>query len=117
MSTSPAARDDTNNDVRRTMTVTDPAGDKYVVTAVKRGLPLQEGTFTGSSIVDFILGSVFEAVLELRAAKKTQWKVAAGRSHWTGNSVAVKEFLPPGVDPADRMTELVERIASGRPLR
>lgn len=103
-------------DVRRSVTVRDPAGKPYAIVAVKRGLPFQEGSFTGSGIVDLIVGLVLESVLERRAVRQPQWKVAVGRARWSGSGVAHKETLPPGVDPAERMTELSEAVKLGAAL-
>lgn len=102
--------------VRRTLEFVDPAGKSWAVTAVKKGLPFQQGSFTGNSVLGIVIGLLFESVLEDRAARESRWKVAVGRTRWSGNTYAHKETLPAGVDPGDRMTQLAKAIMAGEAL-
>ena len=101
---------------RRSLPAQAPDGTKYRVVAAKKGQPFRDNTFDSTSLnpLEWLLGVVVNAVVDLRADGSPSWKVGVirvGRLGW--ERFAHKELLPPGVDPGPRIDELVDSITRG----
>lgn len=86
----------------------------YRVLAAKRGLPLRpETSGSGGDLTGLVVGFLFEIVMGLRAGGETVWKVGVYRKGDFLIRRVLKERLPAGEDPGQRLDELVSQIQQG----
>lgn len=112
--------DETQGEVRRSLSVVGPDGVKYSILAAKQGVPFRaealDGSAAGGSIIGSIVGwiifSIVGAIVEIRAADKASWKLGVVRQRGFPQRIKQKEFLPSGVDPTERMAEIAAQISS-----
>lgn len=97
-------------DNRRSQPALAPDGTKYLVAAVKKGMPFNERSGSGGAggpidwLASGLLDIVLSMVMDSRGDRSSTWKVGVkrfGRLGW--ERFVHKEVLAPGLDPAQRM--------------
>jgi hypothetical protein len=106
---------------RRSRPAVAPDGTKYRVVAAKKGVPFNElsgATGGGANPVEWLLngllGMAIDVMLNLRTDGSSTWKIGAkrvGRLGW--ERFVHKELLAPGLEPEQRMDELIDSITQG----
>lgn len=121
------ADEDTEDPLRRRLTRKGPDGRTYEVLAARRGIMMRDDAGgTGGAGGDTIAGAIAGFVLELlanlvftaalhSAAEHRPWKVKVYRLRGPFPRRIHSEVLPPGVEPDERMLELLERHAPSAP--
>ena len=102
-------------ETRRSLPARDPDGTTYRVVAAKRGAPFRDSLFSGSGLnpLEWLLGAVIDAVVDGLADGSPSWKVGVIKVGRLREKFVHKELLAPGLDPGQRMNELVDSIAQG----
>ncbi|HSX67403.1 hypothetical protein [Nocardioides sp.] len=93
-------------------------GWHYWVRAVKSGQPLKSDVFKGGDLFDEVLNFMFGSLHQRWLDGRETWKVgilAYRDSGWGGRfKVLHKELLAPGLQPDDRIAQLVNDVEAGR---
>lgn len=102
-------------ELRRSLPAQSPNGTKYRVVAAKKGQPFRGDMVSGASVgpLEWLLGVVVDAVVDMRADGTSSWKVGVIRVGRVREKFVHKELLEPRVDPGPRMDELVDSITQG----
>lgn len=105
---------------RRSRPAQAPDGTTYWVVAAKKGLPFNdivEGFSADlnplSRVLSWVLAMIINGVLNVSAKVSPSWKVGVVRVGRLGEKFVHKELLAPGLDPEQRMDELVDLIRLG----
>lgn len=83
--------------------------------AARRGAPFRDSTFSGAGLnpLEWLFGAVIDAVVDIRADGSPSWKVGVIEVGRLREKFVHKELLAPGLDPGQRLNELVDSIAQG----
>jgi hypothetical protein len=102
-------------EIRRSRPARAPSGTTYRVVAARKGAPFRDTTFSGagSNPLEWVFGLVIDVVMDVRAGSSPSWKVGVIRVGRLWEKCVHKELLAPGLDPAQRMTELADSVAQG----